>query len=48
MKKKENWNDYMSAGSLSRWILWNKPTLTASIQDYMRRFKLKNISLYIK
>jgi hypothetical protein len=38
---KEDWNDYMTAGSLSRWILWNRPTLTASIQDYMHRFKLK-------
>ena len=46
-EKKENWNDYMSAGSLSKHILWNKPTLTASIEDYMRRFKLK-ISSYIK
>ena len=32
---------YMTAGSLSRWILWNRPTLTASIDDYMRRFKSK-------
>ena len=40
-EKKENWNDYMSAGALSRWILWGKPSLSASIQDYMRRFKLK-------
>jgi hypothetical protein len=40
-EKKGNWNDYMSAGSLSKHILWNKPTLTASIEDYMRRFKLK-------
>ena len=40
-KERENWNDYMTAGSLSLWILWNKPTLTASIEDYMRKFKLK-------
>ena len=39
--KTERWNDYMTAGSLSRWILWNRPTLTASIEDYMHRFKLK-------
>ncbi len=38
---KEDWNDYMSAGALSRWILWNKPSLTASITDYIGRFKLK-------
>ena len=40
-EKRENWDDYMTAGSLSRWILWNKPTLKASISDYKRRFKLK-------
>ncbi len=37
----ENWNDYMTAGSLSRYLLWNKPTIKASIGDYMRKFKLK-------
>ena len=40
-KKNENWNDYMSAGSLSRWILWNKTTLQASISDYKSKFNLK-------
>ena len=39
--KTERWNDYMTAGSLSRWILWYRPTITASIEDYMHRFKLK-------
>jgi hypothetical protein len=29
-----------SAGALSRWILWNKPTLAASIKDYKKRFGL--------
>jgi hypothetical protein len=37
----ENWNDYMSAGSLSRWILWHKPTISASYNDYIKRFGLK-------
>jgi hypothetical protein len=40
-KAREDFNDYMTAGSLSYWILWNKPTLTASIEDYLNRFKLK-------
>ena len=40
-KVNENWADYKSAGSLSRYILWNKPTLTASINDYKSKFKLK-------
>ena len=39
--KGESWNSYMTAGSLSRYILWNKLTLSASIADYKRRFKLK-------
>lgn len=44
-RKNENWNDFKSAGSLSRWILWNKPTLRASLADYKRRFGLKGITL---
>ena len=39
-KLNEDW-DKINAGSLSRWILWNKPSLTASIQDTQRRFGLK-------
>jgi hypothetical protein len=34
-------NDYMSAGSLSRYILWNKKPLRESIADYKRRFNLE-------
>jgi hypothetical protein len=40
-KEREDWNDYMTAGALSRWILWNKPTLSASIDDYINMFRLK-------
>jgi len=40
-KSKESWDNYMSAGALSRWILWNKPTLSESIQSYLRKFHLK-------
>ena len=40
-KEREDWMDYMTAGALSYWILWNKPTLSGSIEDYMNRFKLK-------
>jgi hypothetical protein len=29
-----------TAGSLSMFLLWNKPTLSASIKDYERRFGL--------
>ena len=37
----EKWNDYMTAGSLSRWILWHKPSVSASYNDYIKKFKLK-------
>ena len=40
-KSTENWNDYMTAGALSRWVLWNKPTIKASIDDYIGKFNLK-------
>jgi hypothetical protein len=39
-RARENWNDKFSAGALSRWILWNKPTLRASISDYKKKFNL--------
>ena len=40
-RRNENWNAPMTAGALSRWILWNLPTRKASISDYKRRFKFK-------
>lgn len=36
----EDWNDPTRAGTLSRYILWNKKTLKASIRDFKRRFHL--------
>jgi hypothetical protein len=39
-KANENWNEPTSAGALSRWILWNKKTISASIADFKKRFKL--------
>ena len=40
-KANENWDNYMSAGSLSRYILWGEPTLRASIQKYKQKFNLQ-------
>ena len=37
---REDWTDPTTAGALSRWILWNKPSLQDSIADYKKRFKL--------
>jgi hypothetical protein len=36
----EHWDSPMTPGALSRWILWNKTTLRASVADYKRRFHL--------
>lgn len=40
-RRRENWNVPDTAGSLSRWILWNMESKVASINDYKRRFNLK-------
>jgi hypothetical protein len=39
-KSRENFKDYTSRGSLSRYILWNKPSVRSSIIDYKKRFNL--------
>ena len=44
-KVRENWKDYDSAGALSKHVLWNKPTLTASIRDLNARQKQYNFVL---
>jgi len=40
-RQNENWNSPMTAGALSRWILWNKETRGASVTAYKKRFNLK-------
>ena len=42
-KSRENWkkSGIKSAGFWAKWILWNKPSLRASIKDTERRFGLK-------
>lgn len=37
----ENWADYKSAGSLARYILWSKPSVSASFNAYLKTFGLK-------
>ena len=39
-KARENWSDPTSKGALAKYILWNKPTISASISDYKKHFKL--------
>lgn len=36
----EDWSDPTRAGTLSRFILWNKPTLRASVRSYRRMFRV--------
>lgn len=43
-KVNEQFDNPYTAGALSRWILWNKPTVKESLIDYIRRFKLHNSS----
>ena len=37
-KAREDWGSPDTPGALSRWILWNKPSVSASLRDYKRRF----------
>ena len=46
-KKRENWNDPMTAGALSRWILWNKPSYEESVKDFIERFDLEGECLKV-
>ena len=39
----ENWNDYMTAGSLARYVLWEKPSLEEGINFFMKKFGLKSL-----
>ena len=39
-RRRENWNKPDTAGALSRWILWEKPTRREAIQAYKKRFNL--------
>ena len=42
-KVNQNWKDYETAGMWAKNILWNKPTIEASIKDTNKRFKNLNI-----
>ena len=37
---RESWRDPTAAGTLSRYILWEKPTLNASLKKYRMMFRL--------
>lgn len=39
-RDREDWNDILTKGAWSRWLLWNKPTITESLKDLKSRFDL--------
>jgi hypothetical protein len=39
--KRENWNDPMTPGALSRWVLWgNSTSRKTNIAEYKKKFNL--------
>ena len=44
-KARENWNDPTTAGALSKHVLWNKPSIAASVKDMDKQFKNYKIKL---
>ena len=41
----QDWKDYESAGFWAKHILWNKPTVEASVKDTDKRFKNLEIKM---
>ena len=39
-KKNENWNDLATAGTWSRWLLWEKKTIPEAIRNMERKFNI--------
>ena len=46
-KKNENWNDPTTPGFYARYILWNKPTLQASVADLKNQFPKPKVKLKV-
>tara|TARA_R110000764_G_scaffold98671_1_gene183014 strand:- start:6 stop:305 length:300 start_codon:yes stop_codon:yes gene_type:complete len=40
-RRNENWNSPMTAGALSRWILWSETSRSLALSKYKKRFSLK-------
>ena len=41
----EDWSNPNTAGFYARWILWNKPTITQSVEDVNNKFRNVHIKL---
>jgi len=44
-KSREDWNDILTAGFWSRWLLWNRKSISKSIKYIKKRFGIKIILL---
>ena len=44
----EIWNDPMTAGTLSRYILWQYSSLSPAINQYVKKFKLIIFKIQIR
>ena len=42
-KARENWNDPTTPGALSKFVLWNKQTISASVKDMNKHFPTHQI-----
>ncbi len=40
-KVREDWTDPLTSGFWSRWILWNLPSVSASLKETINKFQLK-------
>ena len=40
-RAREDWKDPMTAGALSRWILWEYPSLERSVREFKRKFSFE-------
>ena len=40
-QKREDWTNLNKAGTWSRYLLWNKPSISGSIRDMKRKFGIK-------
>jgi len=38
--RREDWDDFTTAGALSKWILWNKPSLKGGFDHFLALFSL--------
>ena len=46
-KKREDWNNPLTAGFYSRWIAWEKPTLKEAVNNVNNKFKNINVKLKV-